>query len=533
MQIDLTIKNYRCFADLSPARITIQPGFTGFLGANNSGKSTILKFFYEFRALFRLLSSPTGNLIEALRGNPQPFSYPSQVTDPSEIFCNLNERNLTIELKVTVDGRTSTSGIQGPAGMVITVPRGTNGFTAELKTESGDFLAHVGHDYAGKVLQQQGDQLLRLADLTLFFAACDELANAQYIGSFRNPINVGATSNYYDIDVGQAFIARWASFKAGQGSKAANVAAWRVTREIRRIFGFKELEINTTPDQTAIQLIIDGQSYRLDEQGSGIAQFVIVMANVATRRPTYLLIDEPEIGLHPPLQIDFLTSLAAYSQLGMCFATHNLGLARSVANRLYSVRRVAEGHSEVKPYEGTPDLPEFLGELSYSSYRDLGFERVLLVEGPNDLKTVQQWLRLYGKEHSVVLLPLGGAQMINDVSQSQLEEVRRITDQVFALIDSERPAEGAAVEAKRATFAKSCKQSGIDCCVVNRRAIENYLTDAAVKKVKGDQYRALGYFELLKEVTPSWSKSESWRIAREMSIDDLQDTDLGPFLSKL
>ena len=57
MQIDLTIKNYRCFADLSPARITIQPGFTGFLGANNSGKSTILKFFYEFRALFRLLSS--------------------------------------------------------------------------------------------------------------------------------------------------------------------------------------------------------------------------------------------------------------------------------------------------------------------------------------------------------------------------------------------------------------------------------------------------------------------------------------------
>jgi len=68
---------------------------------------------------------------------------------------------------------------------------------------------------------------------------------------------------------------------------------------------------------------------------------------------------------------------------------------------------------------------------------------------------------------------------------------------------------------------------------VNRRAIENYLTDAAVKKVKGDQYRALGHFELLKEVTPSWSKSESWRIAREMSIDDLQDTDLGPFLSKL
>src|SRR6266702_3463896 len=56
MEIELTIKNYRCFSDEKPARILIKPGFTAFLGINNSGKSSLLKFFYEFRNLFQQLS---------------------------------------------------------------------------------------------------------------------------------------------------------------------------------------------------------------------------------------------------------------------------------------------------------------------------------------------------------------------------------------------------------------------------------------------------------------------------------------------
>jgi AAA15 family ATPase/GTPase len=52
---DITIKNYRCFHESDPLRIRIQPGFTALLGANNSGKSALLRFFYEFRNLFESL----------------------------------------------------------------------------------------------------------------------------------------------------------------------------------------------------------------------------------------------------------------------------------------------------------------------------------------------------------------------------------------------------------------------------------------------------------------------------------------------
>ncbi|TMB64235.1 MAG: hypothetical protein E6J43_13765 [Chloroflexi bacterium] len=123
--------------------------------------------------------------------------------------------------------------------------------------------------------------------------------------------------------------------------------------------------------------------------------------------------------------------------------------------------------------------------------------------------------------------------MISGSSEGELEEIRRISDNVSALIDSERTVAGAALMKDRADFQQVCKKAGIDCHVLDRRATENYLTEAAIRKVKGPNYRSLQPFEKLKDVTPSWGKNENWRIAREMNIDDFIGTDLGLFLKSL
>jgi len=59
MDAELTIKNYRCFPDSRHARIVVRDVFTAILGVNNSGKSSLLKFFYEFRYLFGRLTDPS------------------------------------------------------------------------------------------------------------------------------------------------------------------------------------------------------------------------------------------------------------------------------------------------------------------------------------------------------------------------------------------------------------------------------------------------------------------------------------------
>ena len=151
------------------------------------------------------------------------------------------------------------------------------------------------------------------------------------------------------------------------------------------------------------------------------------------------------------------------------------------------MRRIVYGESEVSEYQDTPRLSEFLGALSFSGYKDAGFDKVLLVEGRTDVKTIQQVLAKYKKDHQIVLLPLGGRTLINKNSKEELQEIKRITKNVFSVIDSEREHAGAPLDSGRQAFVSNCQDLGINIHVLNFRATENYFSDLAVKKVFGPE----------------------------------------------
>src|SRR3978361_532233 len=97
----------------------------------------------------------------------------------------------------------------------------------------------------------------------------------------------------------------------------------------------------------------------------------MALGNAATSRPTLILVDEPETNLHPALQVDFLLTLAQYATVGCVFSTHSVGLARSVANPIFTVRKGAQGPL-ARLFEATPSYSELLGELSFSSFKEMG-----------------------------------------------------------------------------------------------------------------------------------------------------------------
>lgn len=516
MDGDITLKNYRCFPDSRPARFAIRKGFTAFVGVNNSGKSSLLRFFYEFRNLFGHVCN-VPELQPALRGARQVFDRAPSVFDIEELFCNTNNRDLQIELDVPT-----------PARLVLTIPRGTDTWLARFDIPNMQLDPQRLRIDATTLLHADKP----VADLGYLFEVLRTLADTLYIGPFRNAINIGTNQNYFDIQVGQAFIQTWKHYKTGNIRKH-NEATYKLTQDIKRIFEFQELEINPSPDDQTLQVFINGRSYKLPELGSGLTQFILVLANAATRQPAYVLIDEPELNLHPSLQLDFLTTLGSYAREGVLFGTQSVGLARASADRIYSLRRLSEGESHLAEFESNPRLSEFLGELSFSGYRELGFDQILLVEGRTDIKTIQQFLRLYHKDHKIVLLPLGGATLINRDREPELQEIKRISNSIFALIDSERTRQGQQLDSRRQDFVEVCKRVEIGCYVLDHRAIENYFSDRAVKKVKGDKYGALHPWQALKDANPAWAKEENWRIAREMTREEIDQTDLGRFLASL
>ncbi len=100
-------------------------------------------------------------------------------------------------------------------------------------------------------------------------------------------------------------------------------------------------------------------------------------------------------------------------------------------------------------------------------------------------------------------------------------------------IDSERDASDAPLSPDRKAFQKMCKNVGIHCHILEYRAIENYLSERAIKSIKGEKYRSLKPYEKLEELSPGWGKQENWRIAREMTSEELDETDLGIFLNNI
>ncbi|WP_236078224.1 hypothetical protein [Paraburkholderia nemoris] len=175
-------------------------------------------------------------------------------------------------------------------------------------------------------------------------------------------------------------------------------------------------------------------------------------------------------------------------------------------------------------------LVELLGELSFSAYRELGAEKLLLVEGTTDVKVMQQLLRKAGKDHSVVVLPLGGNSLARGGVKHELAELKRVVDDIWAVVDSERDVEGGPADPARSGFEELCRELGFRVLLTERRAAENYFDDQSVKAVLGSSFSALGHYDKLKSHANPWSKADNWRIAQELDWNAFKATDLGRFI---
>lgn len=528
LDLTLTIKNFRCFDDSDPAQLTLKSGVTALVGPNNAGKSSLLRMFFELRGLFALVAGTPGAVQAWLRGQNAGFGL-AGVPDPLAILHDGNHRPMTLRIDCqppdderAVSSLEFTIGRQSPRN----ASASARAYRGRSRTEVPSGKPGQQEDFKYVVLNQE-------IDFSYFVEQTRALHDTLYIGPFRNILNQ-SKATYYDLTVGTDFVATWDSWKNGP-NRGPNRAIKEVENAIAHLFGFSSLEINPSPGNEELRVFVNGQPFALHEQGAGLAQFIVTFGAAAIRRPGLILIDEPELNLHPSLQIDFLTTLATFASEAVLFSTHSIGLARSMSDTIYSVQKRGS-HSLLRPYEATPGLQEFAGELSFSAFREFGFDRLLLVEGPTDVRTVQQLLRKLHKDQRVVVFPLLGHAFASGDCEAALLELRRIApaSKIGALVDSERVNPGGPPDARRNAFADACAKEGFSSVLLTeRRAIENYFSRAAVQEGVGTQYDALNPYEAHGVAPKNWSKKLNWKIAHAMNLNDLEGTDLLRFLKSL
>lgn len=354
------------------------------------------------------------------------------------------------------------------------------------------------------------------------------LGGAFYFESQRTAHQQGVS--FPEMLSGQQVLQTWSAYKTGTVKKDTRTAL-EIEKFIARVFGFETLQINTAINSAELQLVIDDQPFRLSEVGAGIEQFIVTVINLIAKNPTLVLIDEPERGLHPALQRELINFIASKSNGRALFATHSVGLARTMADAVYVSKR-SNKISSIKPFESVIGLAEYLGELSFSSWREFGCDAVLLVEGPKDIRTMLSLLSQHVDGTRIAILPVGGSQLLDAGCGQDLAELKRIHSHIFVLIDRETD-NLEKTEPKRLAFIKECDKLGITCCMLERRAIENYFTADAIRNVISDSARALEPYERFAGSDVGWGKNDGWKIAKEIKWKDLQITDLGAFISKM
>lgn len=508
-RIDIELTNYRCFSSV-PVKFTVEPGFLSFVGPNNAGKSTILRMIWELRGLFQMFS-------------PRPGDWGCTVntgvglgTDSQRIFPrSVDPGPPTIQVSVPPD--------EGQINSLRATLNHQNQCRLEF-FQDGEALTPASDQ--AFYFRQNGLMLQGAAELRSFRDlswALATLADSLYVPAFRNSINVTQDLQYYDFEVGRRFIEKWKALKTGT-DLGGNRVARQIEQTIGLIFGLDALQINAAEDGQTLQLFDGLSPFRLDEVGSGMSHFILALTHAAIRKPALVLIDEPELGLHPILQRRFLNEVASSAAFATLYATHSLGLARN-ANRAYTVTKSQNIHT-VRPFTQGARLSVFTGEMSYAGYSDLGFKKILLVEGQTEIPVFQELLRKCGKDTEVVIFPLNGSNRINGKAETreQLSELLRITEdanQICAIIDNDNSADSANPEPARRDFKEVCSRIGIKCHLLEKGAVEHYWTQSALDKVKP----GLAPIKAGEKLS-GWVKSENWKFAAFMTDPELEATDL-------
>jgi energy-coupling factor transporter ATP-binding protein EcfA2 len=536
MDLHISLKNYRCFGE-RPVAFTLKQGTTAFLGPNNIGKSAICKLFYGLRPVFeQLLTFPKfhnwlpNRDISRARNGAQTFEA-SGIGDLSRWACRFStgECELTIEIpnisgiRLNIDWRKSEAlevkAWSTESDVSITTKKtGDSEYTAFF-TKGDKRHSSVNSPPPDIHSKQVFDSIKPIFEC---------LSRVCYLPAGRH-VMLAQGEQPFDLRLGQELFTQWRAATGGLNPDASLHARNLVT-QLGNIFGDPNLQIRTEEQVRTLLVTYRNHDFTIGELGNGIGQFVDIGISTLSNTPSILFIDEPETGLHPSLQEELIDFLIERTSHGLVFTTHSVGLARATAESIFSIAPHDDSHPEITTFEAISNLAEFLGEMSFSSYQELGYSRLLFVEGKTDIGPIRHWLRELNVDHKVVVMSLAGESGISMLPQ-QLSELKRICTDIWVIIDSEKSSEDAPLSTHREAAQLACCEQNVECHVLERRALENYFPSRAVKKVKGDSFEALGPYE------PKWHGHDKMRhnlqMAEATRLADVQGRDLEAFLAKV
>lgn len=260
--------------------------------------------------------------------------------------------------------------------------------------------------------------------------------------------------------------------------------------------------------------------------GLGLQDLLILLYFIVSKQYDTIIVEEPESHLHPSMQRKLLQVCKARTQKQFFFSTHSsVFLDLTLVDKIFHTEMVG---GAIKVSDDT-SRAVVLDSLGYSVTDNLVSDLIILVEGPSDKPVLEEFLRQLGlyTSYNIKIWPLGG-DIMDQCDLSVFAEEYKI----ISLIDKDPGSKKV-----RTRFTTNCKSLGIEVFKLKRRAIENYFTVNALKSVfKGqipDTFTEVDPETTLESQLGMNVKKSNFQIAKEMTLQDIEGTDLYAFLERV
>lgn len=282
-----------------------------------------------------------------------------------------------------------------------------------------------------------------------------------------------------------------------------------INRFVQSVTGESDAKIEIPSSKQYVLVHMNGRVLPLASLGTGIHELVMIASYCTIIEDGIICIEEPEIHLHPLMQRKLISHLSESTSNQYMIATHSASFIDTPGASVHNVRLVG-GLTRISEAVLDKHRFEICMELGYRASDLVQTNAVIWVEGPSDRIYLNHWIRAIDgtlKEGTHYSIMYYGGRLLShlsasDESVSDFIKLRSLNRHVALVMDSDKSTAKDKINlTKRRLRAEFAADGGV-AWVTKGREIENYVDPVKLheilKRIYGDTYiksRGLGAYD--------------------------------------